>query len=132
MPETEPQPEKQPSPCSLKKAFTYVRGKWWPAWAALAAPFLLLLLYLYRIARREVCWKAAWATVIVFELTVFPAEYCSLIRGHWIYNEARILGPKILGVPIEEPLIYYLFPPIFVIVLMHLIHMALNRKKGST
>lgn len=107
--------------------FIYSRGEWWPLWALLMTPFLVLLAPMLRRVREEINWRAAWATVLVFELTVFAAECNSVQRGHWIYNEARILGPRILGVPIEEPFLYYLFSPIFVIALMHLVRKMITK-----
>jgi lycopene cyclase domain-containing protein len=87
----------------------------WPAWALLALPFAFLMAWLLPLVRRRVRWTACWLTVLVFEAVLIPVEHNSLIRGHWVYNEHRILGPKLWGIPIEEPLIYYLLPPILVI-----------------
>src|SRR5688572_14994183 len=75
--------------------FTWTKGKWNPLWALLIIPFLLLALPLQRAVRKEVNWKAAWATVALFEIVLMCAEYYSLQRGHWVYNEARLLGPKV-------------------------------------
>lgn len=112
-------------PVRVGGVFKYLRGKWVPLWALLKIPFLLLFIPLYRAVKDDVNWKAAWATVAVFETVLMTAEWYSLKRGHWVYNEARILGPKVFGIPIEEPLLYYLFPPLIVICLMHFIHKKL-------
>lgn len=100
--------------------------RWFPWWGTLLAPFLLALWALARDVGREVDWRAAFATVAVFELVVFPAEMISVGRGHWVYNEARIWGPKLLGVPIEEPLLYYVFPALIVIAGFHAIRKRLK------
>lgn len=102
-----------------KGAFTWKKGKWAPLWALFMVPFLLVALPLYRWVRTEVSWAAAWITVAVFEMLLMPVEWYSLGRGHWVYNEARILGPKIFGIPIEEPLLYYLFSPLIIICIYH-------------
>lgn len=102
-----------------KGAFEYRKGKWAPLWALFMVPFLLIALPLYRWVRREVNWKAAWITVVLFELLLMPVEWYSLRRGHWVYNEARILGPRVFGIPIEEPLLYYLFSPLIIIFIFH-------------
>lgn len=94
---------------------SYARGKKWPAWALLAIPFVAVMIPLYQAAKREVHWRACVLAVLVFEAIMIPVEHNSIVRGHWVYNENRILGPLVWGIPIEEPLIYYLFPPIFVI-----------------
>jgi len=93
--------------------------KRWPATVVLAAPFFLLVIPLYRAARERVNWKAALAMIATFEGLMICAELFSVSRGHWIWNPNRILGPSFFGVPIEEPLLYYWFPPLFVVLLMH-------------
>ena len=96
---------------------SYARGKKWPAWALLAVPFIAVMIPLYQAAKRHVHWGACLLTVVVFEAMMIPIEHNSIVRGHWVYNENRILGPLFWGIPIEEPLIYYLFPPILVILI---------------
>jgi len=96
---------------------TYARGRTWPAWFILAIPFTAVLVPLYHAARRFVSWKAALLTLAAFELIMLPVEHGSLMRGHWVYNEHRILGPRIWGIPVEEPLLYYSLPPLLVILL---------------
>lgn len=109
--------------------FVYRRGEKRPLWALLLVPFLAVSLPLVRSVRGRVNWAAAWATVGVFEAALLAAEYYSLQRGHWVYNESRIWGPKVFGIPIEEPLLYYLFPPFFVIALFHFIHARIAATK---
>ncbi len=93
--------------------------KKWPATVILAAPFVLLLLPLWKAAREKVNWRAAFAMILTFEAIMLGAEYFSISRGHWIWNPNRTLGPTVFGIPIEEPLLYYWFPPLFTVVLMH-------------
>lgn len=112
-------PENQPQ--EDEKGFSFRKGKWWPLWSLLLVPFLGLLLPMYRAVRDDVNGKALWLTILVFELLLLPAEWYALTRGHWVYNEARIWGPKVLGIPLEEPLLYYFFPPIFTAALFHFI-----------
>jgi len=94
---------------------SYARGAKWPAWALLAIPFLLVILLLNKVAGSRVRWTACWLTVLLFEAVMIPVEHKAILLGHWVYNENRILGPLFWGIPIEEPLIYYIFPPVFVI-----------------
>lgn len=101
------------------QGFEYRKGKWVPWWAILFVPLLFLLEFLYPLVKNEVNWVAAWGVVILFELMFIPAEHYHLSRGHWVYNEARILGPKIFGMPIEEPFLYMLFSPLIVICIFH-------------
>lgn len=96
---------------------SYTRGRKWPAAFLLALPFITLMAPMYEAARRRVDWVACMLMVLSFEVIMFVAEHNSIMRGHWVYNESRILGPRIWGIPIEEPLIYYFFPPVFVVLL---------------
>ncbi len=112
--------------------FYFKKGFWIPLTVILALPFVLIFIPLYRAARTEVHWKAVFATITVFEIVMFLSEHFSLSRGHWVWNEARILGPKIWGVPIEEPLLYYWFPVIFVITLLHAIRKAIKNRMSPT
>lgn len=93
--------------------------KKWPATVILAVPFMLLFVPLYKAAKTRVNWRAALAMVATFEILMICAELFSVSRGHWIWNPNRTLGVMFFGVPIEEPLLYYWFPPLFVVVLMH-------------
>ncbi len=98
---------------------TYMRGKRWPAWAAVALPFIALLICV-RTRVKSLCWRSALVVVLLFETANIFIEHRAVYRGHWVYNESRILGPRLWGIPVEEPIIYYLFPPLFVIIIMHL------------
>lgn len=107
---------------------TYRRGRWWPVFAILFLPFIILFRFLYPAIKHEINWRAMIATILYFEIFMLFAEHYNLKRGHWVYNEARIFGPKIFGIPIEEPLIYYWFPGLVVIAVM----LAIRRKlKGG-
>ena len=111
-----------------KRETTYASGAWWPAWALFITPFLAVFFFMYRAFKEDVNWRAAFATVALFEVVVFPWEHYALARGHWVYNAARILGPKWWGVPIEEPLLYYFFSPLIMITVMQAIQKAFHKK----
>lgn len=113
-----------------KKKVAETGQKKWPASVILAAPFFLLVLPLYKAARERVNWKAALAMVATFEAIMFCAEIFSVSRGHWVWNPNRTLGPTVFGVPIEEPLLYYWFPPLFIVMLMHAFEGFFIKKGG--
>ncbi|HRY29247.1 MAG TPA: hypothetical protein P5079_04325 [Elusimicrobiota bacterium] len=124
----------QPLPPEGKKKEefpTYRRGAWWPAFSLLLLPFLFLFKPFYSVARKELNGRAALATILCFETFMLFAEHYSLKRGHWVYNEARIWGPKVFGVPLEEPLLYYWFPGLFVIVFMLFVKHKIEGRKNS-
>jgi lycopene cyclase domain-containing protein len=107
---------------------TYNRGKKYPASALLFLPFLIVFQFIYKLSKDEVDWRAAAATVAFFEIMFLFLESYHLRRGHWVYNEARIFGPKVFGIPIEEPLLYYLFSPLVIISAFHIIKRRLSKK----
>jgi len=122
-----------PSPLTLPLS-SGSSATWWPASATLAVPFILIRNRLRQSARFQVNWLAAFLTAAIFECLMIYAEHFSLVRGHWIYNRARILGPEIWGIPIEEPLIYYWLGPLFTITLWgalrHYFERRLNDQRG--
>jgi lycopene cyclase domain-containing protein len=114
-----------------KKKQAATAQKKWPASVILAAPFFLLVIPLYKAARERVNWKAALFMVATFELLMLCAELFSVSRGHWIWNPNRILGPQFFGIPIEEPLLYYWFPPLFVVIMMHAFEEFMSGRKAK-
>ncbi len=124
MPETTPNEEE-------KKTVATPSPKRWPATVVLVAPFMLLAIPLYRAARKSVHWPAAIAMICTFEVVMFLAEYFSVSRQHWIWNPDRVVGPMFFGIPIEEPLLYYWFPPLFVVICLHAIKNWLDDRKGG-
>lgn len=105
---------------------TYRRGAKYPAWMLIALPFIALTGFLLKRVR-GLHWPSLLATVLLFEAALLFVEHNSVMIGHWVYNQNRILGPEVWGIPIEEPLIYYLFPPIMVVVVFHLIVSFVHR-----
>lgn len=106
--------------------------KKWPATVILAAPFFLILLPMWKASKERVNWAAAIAMIFTFEALMLMAEYFSLSRGHWVWNPNRTLGPTVFGIPIEEPLLYYWFPPLFTVILLHTLDKYIFGKKGET
>lgn len=120
----EPTTPSSPEEAGRREFPAYRRGRWWPAYILLILPFVKLFKFIYPTIRREINLRAAIATIILFEIFMLFAEHYNLKRGHWVYNEARILGVKVFGIPIEEPLIYYWFPGMLTIVIL----LAIRRK----
>ena len=126
-------PQNDPIPDSPQDAGrvdfpTYRRGPWWPAFLLLGLPFIFVFKMVLPAVRGRVNWRAVAGTIVVFELFMLCAEHYDLKRGHWVYNQSRILGPTIFHIPIEEPLLYYWFPPLLTIVMMVFFKKMLERK----
>lgn len=126
MPEAGPEPDPERGDAAgapAPRRAGYRAGVPFAWWGTLLLPFLGAFWFLYGAAKDRVNWKAAFATVLLFEIVVFPAEIFSVWRGHWVYNDARIWGPRLFNVPIEEPLLYYVFPALITITAFHAIRM---------
>jgi len=109
--------------------FDFRKGKWWPATIILVIPFVFIVLPLYRAIRHEMNGRATLATILLFEAVMLFAEHFSLGRGHWVWNDSRILGWRIWGIPIEEPLLYYWFGPFLVITIMLAVRRAVRDRR---
>ena len=102
--------------------------KRWPASVLLTVPFFFIAAPLYSLTKKHVNWRAAGLMIATFSVIAFVAGHFSVVRQHWIWNPARTLGPTVWGVPIEEPLLYYWFPPLFVVLLFHAVEDWLKRR----
>jgi len=110
----------------------YERGKRVPAWFALAIPFLALMGVLFRRVK-NLSFKSVIGVIVVFEIGTLLIEHHAVVNGHWVYNRAKLLGPLVWDVPIEEVVIYYVFPPLFVIFIMLLFYQYfLKQEKNKT
>lgn len=103
--------------------------KKWPASVILTLPFFIIVIPLYNAARKLVNWRAAFFMILTFASVAFCAGHFSVMRKHWIWSPDRTLGPTIWRVPIEEPLLYYWFPPLFCVILLHAIEHHIRGKR---
>jgi lycopene cyclase domain-containing protein len=103
--------------------------KKWPSSVYLPLPFFAVAVPLYESAKKYVNWRAVFLMVLTFSVIAFVSGHYSVLSKHWIWNPNRTLGPTIWAVPIEEPLLYYWFPPVFCVVLMHAIEHYLGGKR---
>lgn len=55
-------------------------------------------------------WKAVGWTTLVFFATAFPNELYALSQGFWLYNERKLLGIYLFGVPVEGFAMYFIAP----------------------
>ena len=108
---------------------SYLRGSACPAWFLIAMPFLLAMVFLVRKVHRRFNIRVVVLMVVISEVMFIFWVHYAVMKGHWVYNEARILGPRLWGIPIEEPLIYYWAPQIFVVGTMLYIHSKLHKAK---
>jgi lycopene cyclase domain-containing protein len=107
----------------------YLRGVACPVWLLIAMPFLLAMIFLIRKVHKRFNLRATIAMVFFSETMLILWVHHAILNQNWVYNKARILGPLIWGIPIEEPLIYYWAPQVFVVGTMLYIHSKLRKAK---
>lgn len=83
---------------------TYKRGKKAPAWIYVQLAIIVTILALMRFYRGR--WAALWWTTATFVAVGYGNELYALHQGFWVYNANRLLGPFVLGVPVEEWIMY--------------------------
>lgn len=86
----------------------YSRGGRFPTWVIVASAVTLFAAVRYRHFRGS--WPALLSTVLVFFCIAYPNELYSLHNGFWVYNQNRIFGFWLLGVPVEEWFMYTMSP----------------------
>lgn len=92
----------------IEDAGKYARGLRFPGYVWLQVAIVGGIVLLWRHYRGN--WKSLiWATIL-FIAVAYPNELLGLHNGFWTYNTQRLLGPWILGVPIEEWAMYTICP----------------------
>jgi len=107
----------------------YLRGAACPWWLLIAMPFIIAMMFLVKKVRKRFNLRATIAMVIISEVMLICWVHHAVMNQEWVYNKARILGPLFWGIPIEEPLIYYWAPQVFVVATMLYIHSKLRKSK---
>ena len=86
--------------------WSYSEGRWVPAWALMISPYFLLGIYFLKKNIKTVHLVAFAFTIMINLPLYFLFEHNAIVRGHWVYNKQRILGPTIGVTPIEEVFMY--------------------------
>lgn len=77
---------------------------------------ILSLNHYYKMRLFTQKWQGLLAGFGVVSLPFIIWDVIATRDGHWAFNEEFILGPKILGLPIEEILFFFLVPIVMIIV----------------
>ncbi len=81
-------------------------GRYFPGWAMAVGPFFFTALVAFRKFFRSIHIPALFFTFVINMSTYLLWEYNAIVRGHWVYNDQRILGPRLGVTPIEELFLY--------------------------
>jgi len=60
---------------------------------------------------KRIHWRALAMASAVFVPIMFITENLALHWGWWVWTDDKLLGPKVLLVPLEEFLLYFLIVP---------------------
>jgi lycopene cyclase domain-containing protein len=86
----------------------YKEGVWYPGWLIAITPFFAIGVVWFRAMIKKIN-VAAFLISLVLNMTMYILfEYNAIMRGHWVYNEQRLLGLKFAGtMSIELFLVYF-------------------------
>ncbi len=102
----EPQmPEKYRNSRSMP---VYKEGVWYPGWLIAIVPFLSIGIVWFFSTIKKINLAAFFGSLVI-NLTIYIMfEYNAIMRGHWVYNEQRLLGWRFAGtIPFEQILLYF-------------------------
>jgi lycopene cyclase domain-containing protein len=89
------------------------KGLYWVWWVAgslvgvlAALPFL----------RKKIHGRALLVASVLFILSMFVSETLAIYQGWWIWNDQKLLGPKVGLIPLEEFALYFVCVPSVVVI----------------
>lgn len=92
------------------------RGLYWFWWLlGVCAQVVILLPGVIK----SLHFRAMLTTSCLFVVLIFVLENLGIYLGWWIWNERKILGPKVLLLPLEEFLLYFVVVPSVLIILVY-------------
>jgi lycopene cyclase domain-containing protein len=86
----------------------YKEGIWYPGWLIAIIPFCAIGVAWFRAMFKKIN-IAAFLISLTINMTMYILfEYNAIMRGHWVYNEQRLLGFRFAGtIPLEQILLYF-------------------------
>jgi lycopene cyclase domain-containing protein len=86
----------------------YKEGKWYPGWLIAIVPFVVIGIAWMRSTIRLINMPALLISVSLNVSLYLLFEYNAIMRGHWVYNEQRLIGWRLAGtIPLEQLLLYF-------------------------
>jgi lycopene cyclase domain-containing protein len=86
----------------------YIEGVWYPGWLIAIVPFLTIGIIWFKAVIKKIN-IIAFLISLILNLTMYILfEYNAIMRGHWVYNEQRLLGWRFAGtIPLEQIILYF-------------------------
>ena len=110
--------------------FTYARGLYFPGWTITVLAFVVASFLLIKSSYRKLNGWALVLCYLISNLMYLLVEYNGICRGHWVWNDQKIWGPKLGVIPLEE-LGLYISAAAFSSPLMEICHDFLIRVHAS-
>jgi lycopene cyclase domain-containing protein len=86
----------------------YIEGVWYPGWLIAIVPFLTLGIIWFKAVIKKINIIAFFVSLILNLTMYILFEYNAIMRGHWVYNEQRLLGWRFAGtIPLEQIILYF-------------------------
>jgi lycopene cyclase domain-containing protein len=93
----------------------YKEGVWYPGWLIAITPFFAVGVAWFRAMIKKIN-VAAFLISLVLNMTMYILfEYNAIMRGHWVYNEQRLLGLKFAGTMSIELFLVYITSFLFLV-----------------
>ncbi len=90
---------------------------------------LVQILALWPLVRERIHVRALLVTSACFILMMFCLENTAIYWGWWIWNEQKLLGPKVGLVPLEEFLLYWVAAPS--VIVLQALWLAFFQRRGK-
>ncbi len=95
------------APTGKKVRPIYIEGKWYPGWLVAIAPFAAVGLIWAKKTLKSINIPALLISLAINVALYLLFEYNAIMRGHWVYNEQRLIGWRLGGViPFEQICLY--------------------------
>ncbi len=114
----------------------YVEGKWYPGWLIAIAPFATAgILWIKRTIR--LIHVPAFVISFSINMSLYLLfEYNAIMRGHWVYNQQRLIGWHLADTIPFEQICLYVISFLFLVPFFESVRSALrqisDKKKSET
>lgn len=109
----------------------YKEGVWYPGWLIAITPFFAIGVVWFRAMIKKIN-IAAFLISFVLNMTMYILfEYNAIMRGHWVYNEQRLLGLKFAGTMSIELFLVYITSFLFLVPFFETVRYFFISRLGS-
>ncbi|HEX2958242.1 MAG TPA: hypothetical protein VHO70_15515 [Chitinispirillaceae bacterium] len=126
-----PEPERPEKYRNSRGMPVYKEGVWYPGWLIAITPFFAVGAVWFKTLIKKI-HVAAFLISFILNMTMYILfEYNAIMRGHWVYNEQRLLGWKFAGTMSIELFLVYITSFLFLVPFFESIRFFLVYRLGS-